>query len=74
MEKKSDLTILFKYRGALMGLAALWILATHEWQMISEPDTLLYSIEFFIKRIGFGGGGYIFISFGDGNGLFSRKE
>lgn len=55
MEKKSDLTILFKYRGALMGLAALWILATHEWQMISEPDTLLYSIEFFIKRIGFGG-------------------
>ena len=35
MNEKNDLQLLFQYRGALMGIAALWILVTHEWQIVS---------------------------------------
>lgn len=55
MEKRSDLSLLFRYRSALMGIAALWILMTHEWQIVSQNGDLLFEAERFIKRIGFCG-------------------
>ena len=55
-DKKVDgLALLSKYRGALMGFAALWILMTHEWQVISAEGSAFHEIEYFIKRIGFCG-------------------
>ena len=55
MNEKNDLQLLFQYRGALMGIAALWILVTHEWQIVSFEGEWIYEIERFWKRIGFCG-------------------
>ncbi len=55
MKKRSDLSLLFHYRQALMGIAALWILMTHEWQIISQNGDFIWETERFIKRIGFCG-------------------
>ena len=53
--KTEGMALLSKYRGVLMGFAALWILMTHEWQVISAEGSSFHEIEFFIKRIGFCG-------------------
>lgn len=57
MQKKraEGLELLSKYRGALMGFAALWILMTHEWQVISAEGNIFHEMEYFVKRIGFCG-------------------
>ncbi|MBO5342834.1 MAG: acyltransferase [Ruminococcus sp.] len=53
--KKNGFELLTKYRSAIMGMAALWILFFHEWQMtITEPGKAA-EIESYIKRIGFCG-------------------
>ena len=53
--EKNGFKLLAKYRGAIMGLAALWILFFHEWQMmITEPGKAA-EIESYIKRVGFCG-------------------
>ena len=38
---QNDLSLLFKYRKFLMGFAALWILMTHEWQIVTNETSLL---------------------------------
>lgn len=52
---KSGLEILTKYRGAIMGIAALWILFFHEWQNVLTAGTKIAEYESYIKRIGFCG-------------------
>ncbi len=47
--------LLNRYRGALMGFAALWIYILHEWQTISGEHLRALWVETFIKRIGFCG-------------------
>lgn len=34
MEEKSMIAVISKYRKAIMGFAALWILAMHEWRLL----------------------------------------
>ena len=55
MKKQNDLNLLFKYRKFLMGFAALWILMTHEWQIVTNETSFFFVTENFIKRIGFCG-------------------
>ena len=43
--EKNGLALLSKYRGALMGVAALWVLMTHEWQLISPEDSAFHVTE-----------------------------
>ncbi|MFR6563097.1 MAG: hypothetical protein ACLUR5_15180 [Eubacterium ventriosum] len=38
-----------------MGFAALWILMTHEWQIVTNETSFFFVTENFIKRIGFCG-------------------
>lgn len=38
---QNDLSLLFKYRKFLMGFAALWILMTHEWQIVTNETSIL---------------------------------
>ena len=52
--------LLSKYRGAIMGLAAVWILIFHEWiQLSTTPPEggfdLISNLERYIKAIGFCG-------------------
>lgn len=47
--------LLSRYRGALMGFAALWIYILHEWQTISGEHLRTLWVETFFKRIGFCG-------------------
>lgn len=54
-EHMLGLNLLSKYRGAVMGLAALWILMFHEWQALFIGGTAPAEVEYFIKRIGFCG-------------------
>lgn len=55
MEENKGMKLLFKYRAALMGFAALWIVFFHEWQMLTTPESRFYTLELFVKRIGFCG-------------------
>lgn len=55
MEKKSTFQLVNKYRGAIMGIAALWILFFHEWIPIMEGHWKTYAVEVYIKTIGFCG-------------------
>ncbi len=52
---KNGFELLTKYRGAIMGMAALWILFFHEWQILATGGGKIAEIEMFIKRIGFCG-------------------
>ncbi len=55
MKEKNGFLLIGKYRGAIMGLAALWILFFHEWQPLFANVAGLGVVEKFIKRIGFCG-------------------
>lgn len=54
-DNNQGLQLLSRYRGAVMGFAALWILAFHEWCALFTPGTTAADVEYFIKRIGFCG-------------------
>ncbi len=53
--EKNGFKLLAKYRGAIMGLAALWILFFHEWQIMITVPGKAAEIELYIKRVGFCG-------------------
>lgn len=55
LSAQNGFSLLTRYRGALMGFAALWIYALHEWQTISGEHLRALWVETFIKRIGFCG-------------------
>ncbi len=52
---QDGLHLLSKYRGAIMGFAALWIFVFHEWQLTLGGVGSLGWTEGFLKRIGFAG-------------------
>ena len=52
---QNGFALLNRYRGAIMGFAALWIFFFHEWQPIFEGHVKIFWVESFIKKIGFGG-------------------
>lgn len=54
MEKENEFQLINKYRGCLMGFAALWILIFHQWTVLFKPVGV-FVLETFIKRIGFCG-------------------
>ena len=54
-EERNDFLLINKYRTALMGFAALWILIFHEWVPVFEGGGKLQAAEEFVKRIGFCG-------------------
>lgn len=56
-ERAHGLDLISKYRGAVMGFAALWILFFHEWIPITGESFAVASVplEAFFKRIGFCG-------------------
>lgn len=51
VKHKSGLDVLTKYRGAIMGIAALWILFFHEWQLLVTEPGKAADFESYIKRI-----------------------
>ena len=55
IQPANGLEVLTKYRGAIMGIAALWILFFHEWQHIFIDRGKLTEFENYIHRIGFCG-------------------
>ncbi|MBS7340670.1 MAG: acyltransferase [Lachnospiraceae bacterium] len=66
MMERNDLQSLNKYRSQIMGVAALWILIFHEWQIVTEGCWGLYVAEKAIKRIGFCGVDFFFFLSGIG--------
>ena len=66
MKNENVIAVLSKYRKALMGFAALWILMTHEWQIISADGAFINTTERFIKAIGFCGVDIFFLLSGMG--------
>ena len=55
MKEKNAFLLISKYRGAIMGFAALWIFFFHEWITLAPSDSVLAFPEAFLKRIGFCG-------------------
>ena len=58
--EKNGFLLLSKYRGAIMGIAAIWILIFHEWlQLTVTPEDgshhIINMLERYIKAIGFCG-------------------
>ena len=64
--RESSLMLLTQHRNLLMGVAALWILVFHEWQMVTAEGSAVYQAEYFIKRIGFCGVDIFFLLSGLG--------
>ena len=77
--RKNGFQLISKYRGAIMGIAALWIFFFHTWTLMSVAPkegsfNLIYSLELYFKRIGFTGVDiFIFIS-GIGLTFAIKKE
>lgn len=46
---------IIKYRTAVMGFAALWIMFFHEGMVLYFSNPLLYNLERFVKKTGFAG-------------------
>ena len=60
ISSKNGFQLISKYRGAIMGIAALWIYFFHTWTLMSAPPqegsfSLIYFLELYTKRIGFAG-------------------
>lgn len=54
-KSKFGLELISKYRGAIMGISALWILFFHLWQKQFIEPGKLNDIETYVQRIGFCG-------------------
>lgn len=67
---QNDLSLLFKYRKFLMGFAALWILMTHEWQIVTNETSFFFVTENFIKKNRFLWCRHLFITIRNGIILF----
>lgn len=68
-----------KYRGAIMGVAALWIYVFHAWVILSpEPESgrfsLIYFLADYIKRSGYSGVDIFFFLSGIGLTFAIKKE
>ncbi len=53
--KQDALALVLKYRGAVMGFAALWIILFHEWQYVFAGIRILGGLELYGKQFGFAG-------------------
>lgn len=62
----NSLKLLSKYRTQLMGFSALWILIFHSWQVVSEQYSMMWRVEYFIKKTGFAGVDILFFVSGIG--------
>lgn len=49
MEEKSMIAVISKYRKAIMGFAALWILAMHEWRLLIPYGESFWEREVFLR-------------------------
>ena len=73
---RNGFLLLSKYRGAVMGIAAIWILIYHEYIRLT-PDGAFAALEFaerFIKRIGFCGVDIFFLLSGIGLTFAIKKK
>ena len=81
MGNTKSIALINKYRGQIMGVAALWIVVYHTWYRIFTPETspkLLYYIELAISKLGYFGVDIFFLLSGIGLsyaiGKYSLKE
>ena len=81
MNNTKSIALINKYRGQIMGVAALWIVVYHTWYRIFTPETspkLLYYIELAISKLGYFGVDIFFLLSGIGLsyaiGKYSLKE
>ncbi len=66
-------TLVSKYRGAVMGFAALWILMFHDWVYLFSDHPILLTIEGGVKIVGFCGVDIFFLLSGLGLTFSIRK-
>ena len=71
--------LISKYRGAIMGIAALWIFFFHTWTLMSVTPqegsfNLIYFLEIYLKKIGFVGVDIFFFLSGIGLTFAIKKE
>lgn len=64
--RDDDLSLLNQYRMPIMGFAALWILFFHTGVVVLPEGSILYSVYFFIRRIGYLGVDIFFLLSGIG--------
>ena len=51
----NSIKLISKYRTHIMGFAAFWILLFHAWVVVSEQYSMVWRVEYFIKKTGFAG-------------------
>ncbi len=73
MKEKNTLALINKYRGCIMGFAALWIWFFHEWSPIMEGHWKAYAVETYLSRIGFCGVDFFLLLSGMGMLYASEK-
>ena len=69
MDNTKSIELINKYRGQIMGVSALWIVAYHTWYRLFTPETspkLLYHIELAITKLGYFGVDIFFLLSGIG--------
>lgn len=66
MKENNCLTLINKYRGAIMGIAALLIFLFHEWTPVFGNIPLVGTLEDFVRRTGFCGVDIFFLLSGMG--------
>ena len=76
---KNGFLLVSKYRGAIMGIAALWIYVFHAWVIMSpEPEKGSFSLIYFLadynKRLGYAGVDIFFLLSGIGLTFAIKKE
>ncbi len=66
IDEKDGMRLLSRYRGCIMGFAAIWIFVFHEWQLLFEGVPIISKTESFLKTIGFCGVDIFFLLSGIG--------
>lgn len=81
MSNTKSIALINKYRGQIMGAAALWVVIYHTWYRQFSPETvpkILYYIELAIYKLGYFGVSIFFLLSGIGLsyaiGKYSLKE